>query len=73
LDPGKMVHWSTASSLLMTSSVVMAAQDSAYYPDGWMNPLVAEDGMYYREAINVLQDLYDGKFSALYIKYHGCV
>jgi hypothetical protein len=68
-----MVHWSTAFSLLMTSRVVMAAQDSAHYPSGWQNPLVAEDDMYYREAINVLQDLYDGKFSALYINYHGCV
>ena len=68
-----MVHWSTVFSLLTTSRVVMAAQDSAYYPPEWQNPLVAEDEMYYREAVNVLQDLYDGKFSALYIKYHGCV
>ncbi len=68
-----MVHWSTVFSLLTTSRVVMAAQDSAYYPPGLANPLVAEDEMYYRDAVNVLQDLYDGKFSALYIKYHGCV
>jgi hypothetical protein len=68
-----MVHWSTAFSLLMTSRVVMAAQDSAYYPSGWENPLVAEDKMYYREAVNVLQDYLAGEFSALYITYHGCV
>jgi hypothetical protein len=67
-----MVHWSTVFSLLTTSRVVMAAQDSAYY-HGWKNPLVEHDVMYYRDAINVLQDLYAGEFSALYIKYHGCV
>jgi hypothetical protein len=68
-----MVHWSTACPLLMTSWVVMAAQDSAYYPPGMANPLVAEDEMYYRDAVNVLQDLYAGEFSALYIEYNGCV
>jgi hypothetical protein len=67
-----MVHWSTAFSLLMTSRVVMAAQDSAYYP-GWSNPLVEKDDMYYRDAVNVLQGLSAGEFSALYIQYHGCV
>ena len=50
-----------------------AAQDSAYYP-GFTNPNVdAGDEMYYRDAVNVLQDLLNGEFSELYIKYHGCV
>ena len=56
---------------LMATSSAMAAQDTAYYP-GFSNPNT-EDEMYYREAVNVLQDIADGEFEALYITYHGCV
>ena len=59
-----------ALSLLMASAA-NGAQDSAYYP-GFSNPNT-QDEMYYREAVNVLQDLEDGQFDSLYIKYHSCV
>jgi hypothetical protein len=49
----------------------MAAQDTASYP-GYTNSNVANE-MYYRNVVNVLQDLEAGEFTALYIKYHGCV
>ena len=49
----------------------MGAQDSAYYP-GYSNPNT-QDEMYYREAVNVIQDLQAGVFDSLYISYHGCV
>jgi len=58
----------TVSFLL---SAVQGSQDSAYYP-GFSNPNT-QDTMYYRDASNVLQGVKDGDFSALYIKYHGCV
>ena len=65
-----MVNWSVAALALVSSSA-WAAQDTAYYP-GYSNPNLQEE-YYYREAVNVLQDIAAGEFSALYIKYHGCV
>ena len=63
--------WSLAFSFLAATPLTMAAQDTAYYP-GYTNPNVANE-MYYRDVVNVLQDLEAGEFTALYIKYHGCV
>ena len=67
-NPEKMKLVLTISFLL---SAVQGSQDSAYYP-GFSNPNT-QDTMYYRDASNVLQGVKDGDFSALYIKYHGCV
>lgn len=53
------------------ASVAQGAQDTAYYP-GFSNPNT-QDEMYYREAVNVLQDLESGEFQSLYIQYHSCV
>ncbi len=61
---------SVGLSLFMTS-VAHGSQDSAYYP-GFSNPNTADE-MYYREAVNVIQDVEAGEFDALYIKYHSCV
>jgi hypothetical protein len=62
----------TAFTLLLTSGVAVATQDSAFYPN-FANPNVNKHDMYYRESINVLQDLYGGEFDSLFIQYHGCV
>jgi hypothetical protein len=67
-NPAEMKLVLTLSFLL---SAVQGSQDSAYYP-GFSNPNT-QDTMYYRDASNVLQGVQDGDFSALYIKYHGCV
>ena len=56
---------------MFLACVAHGAQDSAYYP-GFTNPNT-EDDMYYREAVNVIQDVEDGQFDSLYIKYHSCV
>ena len=50
----------------------LAKQDTAYY-NGYSNPNVKINEYYYRESVNVMQDLVAGEFEALYIKYHGCV
>jgi hypothetical protein len=60
-----------ASLSLLLTSVVHGAQDSAYYP-GFSNPNT-QDAMYYREAVNVLQDVAAGEFQSLFIQYHSCV
>lgn len=60
-----------AALSLLLASAVNGAQDTAYYP-GFSNPNT-QDEMYYREAVNVLQDLQTGEFDSLYIKYHSCV
>ena len=65
-----MVNWSVAALALVAASA-KAAQDTAYYP-GYSNPNLDEE-YYYREAVNVLQDIAAGEFSELYIKFHGCV
>jgi hypothetical protein len=62
---------SLACFLLAATPLTMAAQDTASYP-GYTNSNVANE-MYYRNVVNVLQDLEAGEFAALYIKYHGCV
>jgi hypothetical protein len=62
----------TAFTLLLASGVAMAAQDSAFYSK-FVNRNVNNGDMYYRDAINVLQDLADSQFDALFIRYHGCV
>jgi hypothetical protein len=62
---------SLAFFLLAATPLAMAAQDTASYP-GYTNSNVANE-MYYRNVVNVLQDLEAGEFTALYIKYHGCV
>lgn len=56
---------------MLLACVAHGAQDSAYYP-GFSNPNT-EDDLYYREAVNVIQDVEAGEFDALYIKYHSCV
>lgn len=66
----KTMKLSVALSLL-TAYVAQGAQDTAYYP-GFSNPNIADE-MYYREAVNVVQDVEAGEFDALYIKYHSCV
>ena len=72
----KMMLWRSLALILPLAATpigCLASQDTAYYP-GFSNPNVGVgDGMYYRDAINVIQDLMQGEFSALYIKYHGCV
>jgi len=53
------------------SSVVLAEKDGDYYYPGVSNPNAEKHKMYWKDSINVLQDL--DQFEALYIKYHGCV
>ena len=50
---------------------VAGEKDSDYYFPGFTNPLVDSSQMYWKDSINVLQDL--DKFEALYVKYHHCV
>ena len=47
----------------------LGAKDSDYYPPGIVNPNVNLK-MYWKDAINVLQDL--DKFESLHVLYHGC-
>ena len=72
-----MVNWKSLVLLLRVVATPLGcfgSQDTAYYYQGFSNPNVkAGDELYYRDAINVMQDLSQGEFSALYIKYHGCV
>jgi hypothetical protein len=64
-------------TLLLTTLVVVAilpkaaysAQDTNYFAPGTSNPNIKNDH-YYRDAINVIQDL--SKFKALYVKFHSC-
>jgi len=62
----------TTFALLLTSGVTLASQDSAFYPN-FANPNVKNHEMYYRESVNVLQDMMEGEFDSLFIRYHGCV
>lgn len=71
-----MVHWffaTLAVFLTLGDYNAMGSQDNAIYPPGFVNPLVAKDPLYYRDAPEVLGDLASGEFDALYIQYHGCV
>ena len=70
--------WRKASAiallcLVTETEVAWASQDSAYYPQSYGNPNTRINNLYYREAVNVLQDLQNDEFSALFVKYHGCV
>ena len=58
--------------LVFVSALAMASadKDSDYYYPGLTNPNV-NTKMYWKDAINVLQDL--DQFASLHIKYHGCV
>jgi hypothetical protein len=66
-----MVKLSLASFSLAALPLAMASQDNSFY-SGWRNPNV-DDEHYYKDAINVLEDLEAGEFSELQIRYHGCV
>jgi hypothetical protein len=57
-------------TLVSVLSVALAAKDSDYYPPGMTNPNVKQE-MYWKDAVNVLQDL--DLFESLHIVYHGCV
>jgi hypothetical protein len=61
----------TAVALVVafTTRVVVSEKDNNYYPPGYSNPNVDQE-MYWRDSINVLQDL--SLFSKLYVKYHSC-
>lgn len=48
----------------------VAVKDSDYYPPGVSNPNVNQK-MYWKDAVNVLQDL--DQFESLHILFHGCV
>jgi len=58
------------AALTTTTTRVNADKDSDYYPVGMRNPNLKK-AMYWKDSINVLQDL--DQFESLYIKYHGCV
>ena len=51
-------------------TLALGYQDTDFYYQGFVNPNT-ENPLYYKDSYNVLQDL--GQFSALYIRYHGCV
>ena len=57
--PAVLIAWPT-----------VADKDSDYYPPGMTNPNL-KTKMYWKDSINVLQDL--DQFESLYIQYHGCV
>jgi hypothetical protein len=61
----------TAVALVVafTARVVVSEKDNNYYPPGYSNPNV-DNEMYWRDSINVLQDL--SSFSKLYVKFHSC-
>jgi hypothetical protein len=52
-----------------TARVVVSEKDNNYYPPGYSNPNVNQE-MYWRDSVNVLQDL--SSFSKLYVKFHSC-
>jgi hypothetical protein len=66
-----MVKFSLASSLLTALPLAMATQDNNFY-SGWYNPNL-NDEQYYKDAVNLLEDIEQGQFSALYLRYHSCV
>lgn len=61
---------SIASLLLLCLALVVAEKDGDYYLPGFNNPNTKNE-MYWKDSINVLQDL--DQFDALYVTYHGCV
>ena len=56
-------------SILLLATFVAADKDTGYYADGKSNPNTKKSH-YWRDAINVLQDL--NQFDALYVQYHNC-
>ena len=55
----------------MGAEAMSANKDTTYYPyPNFVNPNTYYE-MYYKDAENVIADM--DKFSALYIKHHGCV
>jgi hypothetical protein len=67
----KFSAYAVATALGVLASITDAAQDSNHYP-GFTNPNLSDE-LYYADAVNVIQDLYLGKFESLYIKYKSCV
>ena len=67
-----MRSWACFAALVLAIGiqVASAAKDSDYYYPGFTNPNT-ENKMYWKDSINVLQDL--DQFETLYIKYHHCV
>ena len=65
----KMIVLFSCTKLLLLVPLYTAEKDSNPYPYG--NNPNNQFKMYWNDAANVLQDL--SKFSALFIKYHGCV
>ena len=64
-----MIVLFSCTKLLLLVPLYTAEKDSNPYPYG--NNPNNQFKMYWNDAANVLQDL--SKFSALFIKYHGCV
>jgi len=60
----------SCAAVVMSVAVVVADKDGDYYYPGMSNPNT-KNAMYWKDSINVLQDL--DQFESLYIKYHGCV
>lgn len=63
--------------LLLFSGGVLAdeqtnvySRDSAYYNGQQLSPVETNFPLYYRDSIDLLQDL--SKFEKLYIQYHSC-
>ena len=65
-----MIGTKALATLLSVLAMASAAKDSDYYPPGMTNPNVQQK-MYWKDAVNVLQDL--DQFESLHILYHGCV
>jgi len=68
ISPQFIPRWLLSVALM--ASVSVASKDSDYYPPGMQNHNVKKQ-MYWKDSINVLQDL--DQFESLYIQYHGCV
>ena len=68
--PSLFVQASYYSSVT-SSNQYQQHRDDAYYPSGTYNPLIQSQKMYWRDAINVLEDL--GLFESLAVKFESCV
>jgi hypothetical protein len=65
----KILLTTVALVVAFTARVVVSEKDNNYYPPGYSNPNVNK-AMYWRDSVNVLQDL--SGFDKLYVKYHSC-
>ena len=64
------MKWTIAFVVLaVVAALAYADKDTDYYPTGVSNPNV-ERKMYWKKAINVLQDI--SQFDKLYVQYHTC-